>query len=90
MFLLIRQDQQQHFKDDLIALQRDTLLPSKSKILNLTPFMDSKYQVDRVGGRLGQSIYIEDKKFPLLISKQSKLVPLIIQHFHDGALHDGG
>ena len=89
-FLLIRQDQQEHFKEDLIALQRGTFLPSKSKILNLTPFMDSNYQVIRVGGRLGQSLYNEDKKFPLLISKQSKLVPLIIQHFHEAALHGGG
>ena len=87
-FLLIRQNQQEHFKDDLLALQRDTMLPDRSKILNLTPFMDSNYQVIRVGGRLGQSLYNEDKKIPLLISKQSKLVPLI-QPFHEAVLHGG-
>ena len=87
-FLLIRQNQHEHFKDDLLALQRDTMLPDRSKILNLTPFMDSNYQVIRVGGRLGQSLYNEDKKIPLLISKQSKLVPLI-QPFHEAVLHGG-
>ena len=79
--LLIRQDQQQHFKDHVIALQRDRLLRNKSKILNLTPFMDSNYQKIRVDGRLGHSLYNEDKKFPLLFSKQSKLVPLSYSNF---------
>ena len=39
-FLHFRHDQQEQFKDDLIALQRDTLPPSKSRILNLTPLTD--------------------------------------------------
>ena len=51
---------------------------------------DKEFNVIRVGGRLGQSPYCENKKFPVLISKNSSLVPLIIRHFHEASLHGGG
>ena len=39
---------------------------------------------------LGNSNLNELKKFPLLIPKDSSLVPLIVRHFHEETLHGGG
>ena len=44
----------------------------------------------RVGGRLSQSNYSTDKKFPILVSKKSDLVSLLIRKYHEDTLHGGG
>ena len=62
---------------------------SKSKILNLNPFFDHESKIIRVGGRLSQGQFRELKKFPLLVSQDSNLAVLILQHFHAATLHGG-
>ena len=42
-----------------------------------------------MGGRLSQGQFRELKKFPLLVSQDSKLAVLILQHFHEVGLHGG-
>ena len=89
-FPLIRLDQRNTFGDSYDTLAAEQPLDCKNRLRNLSPFFDTDYDVIRVGGRLGQSPYSEGKKFPLPISKESDLVPLIIQHFHKASLHGGG
>ena len=89
-FLLLHHDQLQNLPKEYITLQSDRPLDRKSPLQNLAPFFDKEFNVIRVGGRLGQSPYCENKKFPVLISKNSSLVPLIIRHFHEASLHGGG
>ena len=60
-----------------------------SNLRNLCPFYEDAKAL-RVGGRLGNSNLNELKKFPLLIPKESSLVPLIVRHFHKETLHGWG
>ena len=89
-FHILRIDQREHFVTEYELLQHDKSLPKNHQLQNLTPFFDTDYNIIRVGGRLGQSPYCESKKFPVLVSKNSKLVSLIIRHFHEASLHGGG
>ena len=70
-FHLCRLDQQTHFPNEYDALLKNGTVDSKSPLRNLAPFMDTEYMVIRVGGRLGQSKFSEDKKFPVLILVKS-------------------
>ena len=89
-FLLVSQLQRNHFSKEFKQLQQQKPLDRNSSILNLTPFFDSDYDVIRVGGRLGYSSYREDKKFPLLLPKESDFTTLVIRSFHEASLHGGG
>ena len=89
-FLLIRLDQKGTFGDIYTTLAAQRPFGSKNILRNLSPFFDTDYDVIRVGGRLGQSPYSEGKRFPCLISKDSDLAPLTIQHFHEASLHGWG
>ena len=89
-FLLVSQLQRNHFSKEFKQLQQQKPLDRNSSILNLTPFFDADYDVIRVGGRLGQSSYREDKKFPLLLPKESHFTTLVIHSFHEASLHGGG
>ena len=88
-FHILRIDQREHFVTEYELLQHDKSLPKNHQLQNLAPFFDTDYNI-RVGGRLGQSPYCESKKFPVLVSKNSTLVSLIIRHFHEASLHGGG
>ena len=71
-------DQQEIFPTEYKKLKKKQSLLKKNQLQNLAPFFDPDYNVIRVGGRLSQSLYSESKKFPLLVSKNSKLVNFII------------
>ena len=89
-FHILRIDQQENFPTEYKQLKEKQSLLKKNQLQNLAPFFDPDYNVIRVGGRLSQSLYSESKKFPLLVSKNSKLVNLIIRQFHEASLHGGG
>ena len=88
--LILRLDQETHFKSELNCLKVKRKLSKTSKLLNLSPFFDKDYDLLRVGGRLSQSNYPTDKKFPILVSKKSDLVSLLIRKYHGDTLHGGG
>ena len=88
--LILRLDQEIHFKSELNCLKVKGELSKTSKLLNLSPFFDKDYDLLRVGGRLSQSNYPTDKKFPILVSKKSDLVSLLIRKYHEDTLHGGG
>ena len=56
---------------------------------NLSPFYDDEYDVIRVGGRLANSPYNVDKKFPIIIPKYSPITDKLIRESHLRNLHSG-
>ena len=89
-FDLISLEQKRFFSEEFSLLKDQKQLSRSSNLRYLTPFYDPEFDVLRVGGRMGNSKYSEMKKFPLLLPKQSSLIPLIIGHFHEDTLHGGG
>ena len=75
---------------NLLHLKWKRMAGQTVKNIQSLPIFDSDFNVIRVGGRLGQSNYHEDKKFPVLVPKESHLVPLINKKFHEETLHGGG
>ena len=80
----------QTLSKEFAMLKSGKELPRNSPLLNLSPFYDEEFDVIRVGGRLSQSNLDEDKKFPYLISKESKLKMLLTRHYHETTFHGGG
>ncbi|KAJ8912490.1 hypothetical protein NQ315_014590 [Exocentrus adspersus] len=83
---LIRLAQKDSFNREYSNLLQKKGVPSKSKILSLNPFMDSE-NILRVGGRLRNSEYNFDKKFPIILPSDHKLTKLILKHEHNRLLH---
>ena len=87
---LIAMEQRQFCCQEFNLLMQQQELAKSSNLRNLCPFYDPDSKTLRVGGRLGNSNLTELKKFPVLVPKESLLVPLIICHFHEMTLHGGG
>ena len=87
---LISYEQRRCQAEVFTLLRQQKALPKSSSSRNLCPFFDLDSNTLRVGGPLGNSEFIELKKFPLFIPKASPLVSLIIRHFHEETLHGGG
>ena len=84
-FYFLRKEQELYLPEEISYIRDgNARLAKQSKLYNLSPFFDSDFNVIRVGGRLGQSNYHEDKKFPVLDPKESHLVPLILKKSHGG------
>ena len=64
-------------------------IKKNSHLLSLSPFFDEDNNVIRVGGRLANSPYSVDKKFPIIIPKTSPLAELLIRESHSRNLHSG-
>ncbi|XP_018332480.1 uncharacterized protein LOC108741982 [Agrilus planipennis] len=64
------------------------MVPSKSRLLALNPFLDSE-GIIRVGGRLQNAPYIYDKKHPILLPKSNYVTRLIIRYYHNITYHGG-
>ena len=79
-----------HFHEEYSLLQSQKELPKTSKLLNLCPLFDTETNTIRVGGRLSQGNFLEEKKFPFLVKANSNFASLILQHFHEATLHGGG
>ena len=86
---ILAEHQLHYYATEHQTLKTGKELSKQSKILNLTPFFDKESMTIRVGGRLAQGQFRELKKFPLLVSQDSKLALLILQHFHEDTLHGG-
>ena len=87
---IVRQHQEDSFRNEINILRQASELPRNNNLLNLSPFFDEETKTLRVGGRLSQGTFRESKKFPFLVEKDSQLAFLILQHFHEATLHGGG
>jgi len=84
----IRVIQQQEFHEEIHSLSKFKTLPIKSRILSLTPFLDSS-QVLRVGGRLRNAQIPVSQRNPILIPRHHQFTRLLITNEHLKHLHAG-
>lgn len=85
---LITLCQAEAFPQELKHLKSQQVLKTSSAILSLSPFLD-EIGIIRVGGRMKNSEFSFDKKFPVLLPKSHVLTQLIFKHFHELQLHCG-
>ncbi|XP_065072720.1 uncharacterized protein LOC135697066 [Ochlerotatus camptorhynchus] len=78
--LLIRYTQHQAYAAEISALEKCKPLPDRSKLLPLSPFVESNLL--RVGGRLARSNLEYTAKHPLIIPAESRLATIIFNHEH--------
>ncbi|XP_039303484.1 uncharacterized protein LOC120357383 [Solenopsis invicta] len=84
----IRRVQLEHYRSELVALQRSLPLPSSSSLSRLTPFCDSQGLL-RVGGRLRHALLAYDERHPVLLPGGSHFTRLVVEACHLRALHGG-
>ncbi|GFY32203.1 integrase catalytic domain-containing protein [Trichonephila clavipes] len=79
---LMKQVQLSSFYKEIRAMQNGVGICNKSKILNLSPFLDDK-GIIRVGGRLKHSRLPYSSKHPILLPAKSKLTIIIVKYYHE-------
>lgn len=88
LLVLIKLVQHSVFKQELVDLKRKGMTSNTSKILNLSPFLDSECII-RVGGRLTNSELKYEQKHPIILPYKHRLTDLIIREAHLKNLHAG-
>nr|XP_053607443.1 uncharacterized protein LOC128673547 [Plodia interpunctella]XP_053607444.1 uncharacterized protein LOC128673547 [Plodia interpunctella] len=88
LFIILRQGQVEMFPEEYKILKNNGKLPSKNRLLSLTPFIHSDNLI-RVGGRLDKSPYSYDQKHPILVCCKHYLTKLIFRRQHLKLLHAG-
>ena len=71
------------------ARHRKRKFPRSSSLNSLSPFFDQENKVIRVGGRLANSPYTIDRKFPVLIPRKSPITEMLIREARKKNLHGG-
>ncbi|GFT02924.1 integrase catalytic domain-containing protein [Trichonephila clavipes] len=84
---LMKQVQLSSFYKEIRAMQNGDDICNKSKILNLSPFLDKG--IIRVGGRLKHSRLPYSSKHPILLPAKSKLTIIIVKYYHEKYFHLG-
>jgi hypothetical protein len=86
--LVVRQDQQEHFADELKALKGGRQLSAKNQLLGLYPFIEEG--IIKVGGRLALGEYLsEGQRYPVILARHSLLAKLLVYDIHISTLHAG-
>ncbi|GBM79999.1 hypothetical protein AVEN_203766-1, partial [Araneus ventricosus] len=85
---LIKQCQFEVFSAEVAAMMSGDNISNKSKILNLSPFLDNK-GVMRVGGRLENSQLPYSGKHPIILPSKGKLTEMIVRYYHEKYFHLG-
>jgi len=80
--------QQQDYEAELAALGRGNLIPRRSPLASLRPFLDADGLI-RVGGRLRYSSLAYGEKHPIVLAKDSYLSLLLVREAHLLTLHGG-
>lgn len=86
---LIRFAQLDTFGDEYNRLLNNKPLHNKSRLLSLSPFLDSQFNVIRVGGRLSNSLLLYERKHPLVLDYKHRLARLIFENEHSKLFHAG-
>lgn len=86
--VILKMVQLQHFNIEIVNLNARKVLPTKSSILSLHPFMDEAGLL-RVGGRLDNSSFKYEKRHPILLPHQHHVTRLIVEQEHINSLHAG-
>lgn len=85
---IIKYVQNEHFRNEIAALNTNGNLDRRSGLKKLHPFMHHDGLL-RIGGRLKYADIGFDAKHQILIPKHSEITSLIINHFHIKVFHGG-
>lgn len=86
---LVKISQLNSFSKEYELLSTNNTLPVKNRLISLNPFFDQASGVIRVGGRLANSRFHNDKKFPMLLPANHHICKLIFSTYHRTLLHAG-
>ena len=86
--IIIRWLQESEYGDEISALQGKGSITRKSKLFDLSPYLDEDGLL-RVGGRIKRSSYLDDVKNPIIIPGSSHIAKIIIRKFHEDIYHQG-
>ncbi|XP_043264010.1 uncharacterized protein LOC122404151 [Colletes gigas] len=79
--------QRTHFADEYQCLKKHRIIPAKSPLKSLNPFLDDR-DVLRVGGRLENAALTWETKHPIILPKHH-VSNMIIRQCHVDTLHGG-
>lgn len=85
--ILIRFEQGVFYKNELYALRAQRELPLNSKLIQLTPWLDPKDGIIKVGGRVQNSTMTFEEKHPIILPAEGKLSRLLINDTHSITKH---
>lgn len=86
--VVLRLVQKLSFPQEYDSIENNRLLPRNSKILQLSPFLDSDGLM-RVQGRLQNASVNQSQKHPIILPKHHHVTKLIIRRYHQDTLHGG-
>lgn len=84
----IRLVQRFYFSEDIVRLSSKTALKANSKLLPLTPFLDS-FSILRVGGRLERSSLSTSRKHPIILPAKAHFTRSMLRFVHEKYFHAG-
>lgn len=84
----IKQCQQQEFAEDILYFNKMKVMPKKSKLYSLTPFVDEDGLL-RVRGRIDNSNVSDEVKHPIIIPRSGHFTKLMVADAHEKTLHGG-
>lgn len=84
----VKMCQAKEFNQELCDLRNNKQINTKSKLLNLHPFLDSD-SIIRVGERLWHAPIEYSRKHPVILPSKHHLTELIIRDTHYRNLHAG-
>ncbi|XP_044313279.1 uncharacterized protein LOC123037281 [Drosophila rhopaloa] len=87
LLAVVRIVQRESFATDLSAVRNSKRLPSRSKLLNLSPILEEG--ILRVRGRLRHSSLSHERRHPIILPSSHHFTELVIRHSHCLTLHGG-
>nr|CAH7750739.1 unnamed protein product [Callosobruchus chinensis] len=88
MKLIVRIVQKEFFHNELKQLRLKGVLEQNSNLASLSPFIDEDGLL-RVGGRLKNSPYELNKKYPMLLHAEHLITKLLFEYEHYRLMHVG-
>ena len=85
---IVKNIQQCSFAKEIQCLVKGSALPKNSRLINLSPFIDSNGLL-RVGGRLKNSNMTFKKQCPMLLPTKHNFTNTVINHYHIMYFHAG-
>ncbi|XP_056639718.1 uncharacterized protein LOC130447083 [Diorhabda sublineata] len=85
---LIKSVQYKNFKPEIDKLKSGKQISRKSKLLPLSPFLDSE-NILRVGGRLNKSDLFYNQRHQIILPCKDYFTELIVNHEHKRLFHAG-
>ncbi|XP_044316729.1 uncharacterized protein LOC123037932 [Drosophila rhopaloa] len=87
LLAVVRIVQRESFATDLSAVRNSKRLPSRSKLLNLSPILEEG--ILRVRGRLRHSSLSHERRHPIILPSSHHFTELVIRHSHYLTPHGG-